>query len=89
MYHNWAGKVILQLLKTAEKELSAGANELLPFEALKLSKMMQAHLAHSKNSAMVKTWPWNLMQLICYATKDGQEALTILNEIITQDTIGK
>ena len=88
MYHNWAGKRVLQFLKTA-MEHSPGAIELLPSEALKLSRMLQAHLAHSKSSAMLKTWPWNLMHLICLTTKDGQEAVTVLNEIVTQGAIGK
>lgn len=89
MYHNWAGKRILQLLKNTEEELSPEANKLLMSEALKLSRMVQAHLAHSKSSAVVKTWCWNLMQLICIATKNGQEALAVLNESVTEDVIGK
>ena len=87
MYHNWAGKRVFQFLKTA-MEHSPGAIELLPSEALKLSRMLQAHLAHSKSSAMLKTWPWNLMYLICLTTKDGQEAEVMLEKIM-QDAIGK
>ena len=87
IYHNWAGKRVLQFLKTA-MECSPSDVVLLPSEALKLSRMLQAHLAHSKSSAMLKTWPWNLMHLICFATMDGQEAVTILDKIM-QDAIGK
>ena len=88
MHHNWAGKRILQFLKTAKKQQPRDV-VLLPSEALKLSRMLQAHLIHSKSSAMLKTWPWNLMHLICLTTKDGQEAVTVLNEIVTQGAIGK
>lgn len=89
MYHNWAGKRILQLLKNTEEQLSREAKKLLMSEALKLSRMVQAHLTHSKSSAVVKPWCWNLMQFICFATKNGQKALAVLNESVTEDVIGK
>lgn len=86
-YHNWSGKRILQLLKKREETASPEANVFLTSEALKLSRMMQAHLAHSMSSSVTTMWPWNLMQLICFATENVQEALTILNEIV-QGMIG-
>ena len=82
MFHNWAGKRILQLLEKGEETRSPEANAFLTFDALKLSKMVQAHLVHSVRSAMFKTWPWNLMQLICFVAENGQEALTVLNESV-------